>query len=249
LRALALEHQYTEEGVHEAIALSKRAIAVASSYPPAAALIGWCRLIQRVQSWGSVSEEEIAETVRLSREAIEAAKDDPDTLWRAAFPLSCFAGEHALAMSAIDRSLALNPNSAGAWAVKGYVANYQNQPIPAIAAFERAQRLSPLDPDGYKIAAGRAIGHLAAGQYELAIEWAERSLREMPRNALALRVEVVACAQLDRIAEAQAALSRLLLLQPDLTIAGFRAYAASNFAPKLLALYIDGLRRAGLPEE
>jgi adenylate cyclase len=55
LRALSLEHQYTEEGMREAIVLSQKAIAIASSYPPAAAMIGWCRLIQRVQSWGSVS--------------------------------------------------------------------------------------------------------------------------------------------------------------------------------------------------
>jgi adenylate cyclase len=249
LRALALEHQYTEEGMREAIALSQKAIAIASSYPPAAALIGWCRLIQRVQSWGSVSDEEVAEAVHLAREAIEAAKDDPDTLWMAAFPLAAAAGEHALAMSAIDRALALNPNSAHAWAAKGYVASYQNQPVPAIAAFDRAIRLSPLDPRGYNLAAGRAMAHLAAGQYEAAIEWADRSVREMPRNALALRIKVVACAQIDRLAEARSALSRLLQLQPELTVSGFRAYVASNFAPELLAVYVDGLRKAGLPEE
>jgi tetratricopeptide (TPR) repeat protein len=167
----------------------------------------------------------------------------------AAFPLAAAAGEHALAMSAIDRALALNPNSAHAWAAKGYVASHQNQPVPAIAAFDRAIRLSPLDPRGYNLAAGRAMAHLAAGQYEAAIEWADRSVREMPRNALTLRIKVVACAQIDRLAEARSALSRLLQLQPELTVSGFRAYVASNFAPELLAVYVDGLRKAGLPEE
>jgi adenylate cyclase len=180
---------------------------------------------------------------------LEAAKDDPDTLWMAAFPLSAFAGEHALAMSAVDRSLALNPNSAHAWAAKGYISSYQNQPIPAIDAFEPAIRLSPLDPRGYSLAAGRAMAHLAARQYEQAIEWSDRSVREMPRNALALRIKVVACAQIDHISEARAALLQLLQVQPGLTISGFRAYARSNFAPEILAIYVDGLRKAGLPEE
>jgi hypothetical protein len=60
-----------------------------------------------VQSWGSVSEGEVAEAVRLARDALQAAKDDPDTLWMAALLLSAFAGEHALAMSAVDRALAI----------------------------------------------------------------------------------------------------------------------------------------------
>jgi tetratricopeptide (TPR) repeat protein len=120
---------------------------------------------------------------------------------------------------------------------------------PPIEAFDRAIRLSPLDPRGYNLAAGRAMAHLAGRQYEQAIEWADRSVREMPRNALALRIKVVASAQVGRIAEAQAALFQLLQLQPELTISGFRAYAASNFAPEILAVYIDGLRKAGLPEE
>ena len=37
-------------------------------------------------------------------------------------------------------------------------------------------------------------------------------------------------------------------LQPGFTVAKFRTYAASNFPPELLAIYIDGLRKAGLPE-
>jgi len=219
-----------------------------SRHPIHPALIGWCRLIQRVQSWGSVSDEEVAEAVHLAREAIEAAKDDPDTLRMAALPLAAAAGEHALAMSAIDRALALNPNSAHPWAAKGYIATYQNQPVPAIAAFDRAIGLSPFDPRGYNLAAGRAMAHLAARQYEEAIEWADRSVREMSRNALALRIKVVACAQIERIVEARSALSRLLQLQPELTVSAFRDYVANNFAPELPAVYVDGLRKAGLPE-
>jgi hypothetical protein len=38
-------------------------------------------------------------------------------------------------------------------------------------------------------------------------------------------------------------------LQPGLTIAGFRAYAAKNFPLEMLALYADGLRKAEMPEE
>jgi hypothetical protein len=84
------------------------------SYAPAAAMIGWCRLLQVTLDWGRISEAEIAEGVRLARQAIEEGKDDPDVLWMAGFTLSVMAGEHATAETVINRSLALNPNSAHA---------------------------------------------------------------------------------------------------------------------------------------
>jgi len=248
LRALAQAYQYTEQAICEAISLSQRALAIDPSYAPAAALIGWCRLAQRVQGWGAVSDADVTETVSLARQAIEAAKEDSDTLWMAAFTISAFAGEQVAAATAIDRALAVNPNSAGAWMARGWVSCYQSQPILAIAAFERAMRLSPLDPRGFHITAGRALAHVVAGQYSEAIEWADRSLNQLPRYGPAIRIRVVACARMGRIAEAQESLARMIELQPGLTIAGFRAYAARNFPPEVLAVYIDGLRKAGLPE-
>ena len=70
-------------------------------------------------------------------------------------------------------------------------------------------------------------------------------MSELPRYGPAIRTKVVACVQMGRIAEAQESLARMTELQPGLTIAKFRAYAARNFPPELLAIYIDGLRKAG----
>ena len=172
LRALALAHQYTAPAIREGISLLQRALAIDPSYTPASALIGWGRLAQRVQGWGTVSNAEITEAVGLAKRAIEAANEDPDTLWMAAFTISTFAGEHVAAMIAIDRALAINPNSAGAWMARGWVACYQSQPVSAIRAFEHAMRLSPRDPRGYHITAGRALAHLVAGEYSEATQWA-----------------------------------------------------------------------------
>jgi hypothetical protein len=36
---------------------------------------------------------------------------------------------------------------------------------------------------------------------------------------------------------------------PDMTIESFGAYAARNYTPALRTLYVEALRRAGLPEE
>jgi hypothetical protein len=60
---------------------------------------------------------------------------------------------------------------------------------------------------------------------------------------------VVACAHLGRVAEAQEGLERLLQLQPRLTIARYNASYATVHSPQTHAMYVDGLRKAGLPEE
>ena len=62
-----------------------------------------------------------------------------------------------------------------------------------------------------------------------------------------LRVKVIALAHLGRLDEARAQLSRVLAIDPELTIAGFREYA-HFLGPELLQLVVTGLRLAGLPE-
>ena len=126
----------------------------------------------------------------------------------------------------------------------------QNRPEPALDAFHRAMRLSPLDPRiGFTNSVGIALAHLAAGQYEAAVEWADRSLREFPRHRPAICYKVIALAHLGRIAEARAALGRERELDPGLTIAAVKANYAAALAPDLLAMFLEGYRKAGLPEE
>ena len=122
----------------------------------------------------------------------------------------------------------------------------RNQPEAAIEAVERARRLSPFDPYTFN-ALFIAIAHLAARRFEQAIEWADRALHEQPRMVQTMRVKIVALAHLGRLDEARAELSRVLAIDPKLTIAGYRAYAHFH-APEVLELYVTGLRLAGLPE-
>jgi len=248
LRALAQHHRYTEEGLAKAVVLARQALAIDPSYAPAAALVGRCRGHQRAQGWGAVSDEDIGEACRLARRALEAERDDADTISQAAFTLFLFAGEAALAAAALDRALALNPNAALAWRVRGNIHAVRNQPEAVIEASERAHRLSPFDPYVAFFAANIAIAHVAARRFEQAIEWADRALHDQPRLANAMRVRVVALAHLCRLDEARAGLSRVLAIDPKLTVAGYREYA-HFFAPELLELYVAGLRLAGLPEE
>jgi adenylate cyclase len=249
LRAVAQSYRYTEEGLAEAVVLAQQALAIDPSYAPAAASVGWYRVLQRGQGWGAVSGDDIAQAVRLVRQALETARDDPDTIWQAAPPLFFFAGDATLAAAALDRALALNPNSAAAWRVRGFLYANRNQPEMAIEACDRAQRLSPFDPLDYWNAASRAMVHLVAGRFEAAIECADRALRDQPRVGLAIRVKIAANAHLGRLDDARAELARQLAIDPQLTIAGYRAFMTPAVAPEVLDLLVTGLRLADLPEK
>src|SRR6516165_3345753 len=161
LRALAQSYRYTDEGVAEAVILARRALPIDPAYTPAAALIGWCRVLQRLQGWGALSDEDIGEACRLARQALEAARDHADTIWQAGLTLFLFVGEAAMA-AALDRALALNPNAEHAWMARGHIHTSCNQPEAAIEACERARRLSPLDPYAFFYTANIALTHLAA---------------------------------------------------------------------------------------
>jgi adenylate cyclase len=153
-------------------------------------------------------------------------------------------------MGIIDRALAVNPNSALAWSTRGWALSWQNQPAPAIEAYQQAMRLSPFDPLAYYFTSGLGFAHLAAGRYDEAIEWADRALQTQPRFVLAMRYKLVCLAHLGRAAEARDWLKRVLALQPGLTVAAWKgSWATAVFSPEILALYEDGLRKAGVPEE
>jgi adenylate cyclase len=248
LRALGKFHMHSREGVLEAIDLLRRALVIDPTYAPAAALIGECCVVRGAYAGAPpLSEAEVDEIVRLAKQAIQWGKDDPDTLWMSAISLVNFAGQDATAAGLIERAITLNPNSAHAWNAKGYVAYRQNQLDSAIDAFKRAIRLSPLDPLGGYFSSGLALVNLASGRYEEALEWADRALQESPEYPSALRSKVVASVQLGFVEQARKTVARMIELYPDSTISKWQA-RIRHLPPDVVAVYVDSLRQAGMPE-
>jgi TolB-like protein len=120
LRGRAQFYRYSEEGFCEAITLLQQALAIDPFYAPAAALVCWCRWLRQTQGWGALSDSEISTTIRLCRQVLEIERNDAETMVQAAFPLANLAHEVTFAATVIDRAVALNPNAAIAWLLKGW---------------------------------------------------------------------------------------------------------------------------------
>jgi TolB-like protein len=248
LRALAALNLWTRPGAEEALTLCRKAIEIDPRYAAAYGLAARCCIVMFSQGqFGEVNE---SMTLAFARRAIEYGADDPTALSIGGLALSLVAGDNDGALNAIGRSLALNPNSAQGWLASGGVRRYIGQAGQAIEHFQRAMRLSPLDPFAHEFKAGIAWACFIDGRYEDACEWADKALGEQPRYMPTLRVKLIACGLLGRTEQAEATKRALLALDPDATITKLlKITPLSRVNLKAaLAAYIDGLRKAGLPE-
>jgi TolB-like protein len=250
LRALAEFRKWTPEGWRDTIDLLRRALLVDPSYAPAAGLFAWCRVLQFTnRAMPSNSDEDVAEGVRFAGRAIEPGKEDPDALWMGGWTILTLGRDRATGLSSIEHALRLNPNSALAWCFFGWAQSFHNRSAPAIEALERAMRLSPLDPLRWVFYGGLAHAHFGGGRSEEAIEWADRALHAQPRMPAVVAIKAAACAHLGRVDDAGACVRRFCELLPGATIGSVREAVGGSLSPEFLAMYIDGLRKAGLPKE
>jgi adenylate cyclase len=242
LRAMPLVFASTKEGSTEALDLLRRAIDLDPGYSSAYALAAECYSFRRSMNWGAL-DDEAREAERLARKAIELGGDDP--LWMAACALAHIAHDYDGAVDAVDRSLKLCPSSAAAYCESGWVRVFRGENEIALDHFARGLRLSPYDPMEWFVHAGMARAYLQAGHYEEAVAASRRSIRGNAGWAGNYRTLAAGLAQLGRMSEARNAIARVLEVDPGCTIATMTKQLGD---PIIVAPFIDGLRKAGLPE-
>ena len=188
------------------------------------------------------------EAVRLARLALSIDDGDPDTLSRASVISAFMVGDSEGEIEMADRAVALNPNSWRTWNNRGWVYRVAGLPEEAIRSFERAVRMSPVDPLLYMTFLG--IGHalIELRRFDEAIVVLKKALRQNPFFMAAYRCLASAFAHLGRDAEAHDAAARALAIDPAFTTISAWIARAPGLAGSGWKLLIEGLRKAGLPE-
>lgn len=246
LRAMADLQHGTRDAVGEALVLLAKAIELDPEYAPAYAVAAWCHFWRKVNGWMKDRPREIAEGTRLAERAVELGRDDAVALTRAGHALAHLAGDLDAGLALLDRAKALNPNLAAAWFLGGFVRVWRGDSDGAIAHFTQAMRLSPLDPETYRMQAGMAVAHLFAGRFDEASSWAERSFRDLPSFLMVVAIIAASHALAGHADAARRAMQRLRQLDPALRVSNLTDWLPIH-RPQDLAVFADGLRKAGLP--
>ena len=246
----ALPHFYTvkREFNSEAIRLLACATERDPSYAVAYAMSALCWLQRRQQGWTESAGHAENEGIQLAEKSLELGSDDPRVLWVAGHALTTLGRQHVRGRSLISRSLDLNSNSAQAWTVSGLNHVYMAEGRAALADFGKAFRLSPRDPMNYYVFQGMSAAHLGLREYDLAVEWADRSLRERPGFASTLRYLAAALAYSGDTERARLAVRQLLAIDPGLTVTTVARARTNRAVESDKQHYLNGLRLAGLPD-
>jgi TolB-like protein len=247
LRGMVHLHHGDREAIGEALVHFGKATGLDPNFASAYAMAAWCHVWRRVNGWAVDRPREAAEGERLARRAVELGRDDAVALTRSGHALAHFVGDLDGGIALLDRALLLNPNLASAWFLGGYLRVWHGETDGAIEHFARAMRLSPLDPELYRMQAGTAMAHLFAGRFDTASSWAAKAFRDLPSFLMVVSVIAASHALAGRADEARRAMQQLRELDPALRISNLTDWLPIHRAEDL-AIFAQGLRKAGLPE-
>lgn len=199
------------------------------------------------QGWAPDSVAAIQRAAELAERAVGLDARDARALTLAGHVRGFLNKRPDEARSLHDRALALNPNLPLAWCFSGLTHSYLGDHAEAIRRIHHAQQLAPHDPHAFFFDTARIMPHLLRREFAAAVTFGRQAIALNPGFSSAYKGALSALGHLGWTEDAAALCKRLLELEP-----GFCVRDAVLRSPVVrqddLALYAEGLRRAGLPE-
>ena len=153
---------------------------------------------------------------------------------------------HDDAMREANRALALSSNYPGAHGVLGLVLLYSGRSEEALNCFDRTLALDPFFPDMYLQSQAQALYQL--GRYLEAAALLKRRILRNPDTDTSRVWLAAAYGQTGQFEEAREAWREALRVNPAYSLEHRRKVLPYK-NPEDLEKFINGLRKAGLPEE
>jgi TolB-like protein len=250
LRGLAAHDRAvtSKETMDAALRLFMKAIERDPAFAAAYARAARCYATRKSHRWMDDRVKETIEATRLARRAVELGRDDAIALSYGGYTLGYVGGDLDDSAACIDRALLLNPNLAVAWGYSAWVLACLGEPDKAIERAAQAMHLSPLDPRLFAWEFSTALAHFCAGRHKDAAVWAKKSLRSQPNYASAMRIATASDALGGQPVKAKEMMARLRELNPTLRLSNLADVLPPFRRTEDQNNYIEGLRRAGLPE-
>ncbi len=245
-RGLWHMYRFTKEDNLEAQRLFRRSIEIDPNFASTHAHLAYTLHIAAIMNFDEQGSESLDKALRAGREAV--ALDEKDAMGHAVLArVYAMRREHDLAIEEAEIAIDLNPSLAQAYFGLGFALTFSGRMEEAVTQLEKATRLSPHDPNLWSFVVVRGWAHILMRQFEDAAFWSRKAVR-MPNTQFWTQVTLAsALGHLGRSEEAQRTVADLYRVKPDFSlalVADILPFAENGHQE----LFLDGLRKAGLPE-
>jgi adenylate cyclase len=222
--------------------LAEEAIALDPEYPMAYRALAAAHQMDMWLGTSKSPKQSITKSIELLQKAIELDATYAEAYSALGFMFS-ITRKYDKGVATAEQGVALNPNSADAHMLLGYTLRFAGRYEEAILEYKIAIRLNPYPPNSYMF--GIAKSYAYTGQYDEAITWGKKAVRQKPDSFLAhiVLTEIYSLAGRDEEARVQAA--EVLRVNPKFSLEELeKRLKHKNQEDK--ERYIGALRKAGL---
>jgi adenylate cyclase len=247
LKAIAHLYQFTDESYRLSGELLDRALALDSDFAQAHTYTAW--RLNFIVGEGRSPDPAVDKARALAAvlRAVELDPEDSFGLTVAGHLTSFFGLRPDDAMGYFDQAIALNENSAFAWAMSALTCVYRGAPDEALDRLRNVWRLSPFDPLNFYFWIVAGLAEFVGGRYTEAAAWLRKSRRASPRFIACIRTLAAALALAGNREEAIMIGRELLAIDPTFRVSSFLAWYPLQRAEDLQR-FGEGLRAADLPD-
>ena len=222
--------------------MAKKSIQLDPGYAPAHAMFSFAYYKHFVFRWGSPN------TLELARESAQKAIELDNSLAEGYDMLARVYSrqrQHDDSVATLEKAVSLNPNRAETYLSLANTLTFAGRPLEAVDATREAMRLDPFYGYLGDFYLGRAL--YFAKQYEEALLPLKTCVARAPEFPAGYMYLAPLYAELGRMEDARDTVAKLLELAPEFTVEA-SVQKHLPYVPEVMSHYVQGLRKAGVPE-
>ena len=247
LRGIWHSYKHTRDDNREALKLLQQAIESDEEFSQAFAAAAYVKFNDVTDGYTVRPKDTLQEALELAEKAV--ALDDYDAFAHFILGRVCSLRlDFEQAISELELAIKLNPSLADAYHGLGFTLTYSGHPEEAIPVFETAYKLSPHDANVWAFFGIRAVAYIEMHQYDEAIRCGREAVRKKYAKYWAFSHLLSALGHGGKPQEAEKTVAELLVRKPDFTVTFAKEHLYYYREPEQLDHYLEGLRKAGLPE-